>query len=151
MNTPTVSCLALLGALGLLAGCASEPASHLVTAPPPLPPTMAPAPQTIVVTQQPQQVLVAQPQQQVVATLAAPAGVNSYVVMQAPPAAPPEAVPTRPTTQHKWIPGYWTWQNNQYAWMAGHWEVPPYTAAVWVNPRWAPEGNAYRFYEGHWN
>ena len=146
MNTQKhLALVALCGALGLLAGCASEPESHLVTAPPPPAPGTAPAPQVVVVTQ---------PQaQQVVAVTAMPAGVNSYVVMQAPPApqAAPEAIPDRPTSQHVWLAGYWTWQNNRYAWMAGHWEVPPSNGATWVNPRWVPEGGAFRFYEGHWN
>jgi hypothetical protein len=153
MKTPRLPLLlTTVSALGFLAGCATEPESHLVTAPPPAAPTatpgMAPAPQQVVVTQ-PQQVVVAQPQQ-VVAVAAAPVG-TSYIVTQAPPAPQPEAVPPRPSSQHVWVPGYWTWQNNRYAWMAGHWEQPPTSTAVWVNPRWEPEGGAFRFYEGHWN
>ncbi|MEO5958964.1 MAG: hypothetical protein ABIR80_07590, partial [Opitutaceae bacterium] len=38
-----VSILSLAGLIGLLAGCASEPASHVVSAPPPPPPSTAPA------------------------------------------------------------------------------------------------------------
>jgi hypothetical protein len=92
--------------------------------------------------------VVAQPQQ-VVATTVAPG--TTYVVMQAPPAAQPEAVPPRPSSQDVWLPGYWTWRDNRYAWMAGHWERPPTNATKWVNPRWEPENGAYRFYEGYWN
>jgi hypothetical protein len=146
INRQTSSLFTICGVLGLLAGCASEPESHLVTAPPPAAPTTT---QTVVVTQ-PQQVVVAQPQQ-VVTTIAVPSNGTSYVVMQAPPAPQPEAVPARPSSQHVWINGYWTWQNNRYAWMAGHWEVPPSSNAVWVNPRVESDGGAYRFYEGHWN
>ena len=144
MNTPKIPSLVILcSALAFLGGCASEPESHLVTAPPPPAPGTAPAPaQVVVVTQQPQQA---------VAVVATPT-VNSYVVMQAPPAPqPPEAIPERPSSQHVWVAGYWTWQNNRYAWMAGHWEVPPYSNAKWTNPRWEPEGGAFRFYEGYWN
>lgn len=149
MNLKLTSLITCVGALGLLAGCASEPTSHLVTAPPPTAPTAAPAPQVVVVTQQPQQVVATQPQ--VVATVV-PGTVNSYVVMQAPPAPqPPQAVPARPSSEHVWVAGYWTWQNNRYEWMAGHWEVPPHRSAAWVNPRWQPEGGAFRFYEGYWH
>ncbi len=147
------SLLALCGALGLLAGCTTEPTSHLVTAPPPPPPTATPGavivPQQVVVTQ-PQQVVVAQPQQ-VVAVAATPTSVASYIVVQAPPAPQPEAVPAQPSSQHVWVAGYWTWQNNRYAWMAGHWEVPPYSTSVWIKPRSESEGGAVRFYEGYWN
>ena len=140
-TSPLTLVFALCGALGFLAGCASEPSSHLVTAPPPAAPTSSPQ----VVVAQPQQIIVTQPQQVTV-----PAG-TSYVVMQAPPASqPPEAVPARPSSQHVWINGYWTWQNNRYEWMSGHWEVPPSSNAKWVNPRWDSEGGAFRFYEGHW-
>ncbi|MDI1319344.1 MAG: YXWGXW repeat-containing protein [bacterium] len=140
--TKNVSLFALCGALGLLAGCTSEPESHLVTAPPPPAPGTAPAPQQVVVVTQPQQV---------VATAYVPGAANSYVVLQAPPAPQaPEAIPARPSDAHVWVSGYWTWQDNRYAWMAGHWVVPPYAGAKWVNPRSESEGGAFRFYEGHW-
>jgi hypothetical protein len=143
MNPTKITSLLLLCSALAFGGCASEPDSHLVTAPPPPAPGTAPAQaQVVVVTQQPQQA---------VAVVANPS-VNSYVVMQAPPAPqPPEAIPAQPTSQHVWVAGYWTWQNNRYAWMAGHWELPPHSRATWVNPRWSPEGNAFRFYEGYWN
>ncbi len=154
MNTKySLLALGVSAALGLMAGCASDPDSHLVSAPPPPAPTLAPGavpPGQTVVTPQ---VVVAQPQQQIYtpATATTPATVTSYVVTQAPPAPQPEAVPPRPSSSHVWVAGYWTWQNERYAWMAGHWETPPYTGATWINPRWAPEGTAFRFYEGHWN
>jgi len=72
------------------------------------------------------------------------------IVTQAPPAPPPQVVVAQPTPNHVWIPGYWTWRNERYEWMAGHWEVPPRAGAQWVNPRWENEGNAYRFFEGYW-
>lgn len=154
MNTKKLSLLGAAAALAAFAGCASDPDSHLVSAPPPPAPTVAPGavPPATVYTTPAQQVVVAQPQAVVTpATATTPATVTSYVVTQAPPAAQPEAVPARPSSSHVWVSGYWTWQNSRYAWMAGHWEVPPYTGAAWVNPRWEPEGGSFRFYEGHWN
>jgi hypothetical protein len=79
-----------------------------------------------------------------------PGSLNSHVVIQAPPAAPPEDLPTQPSSQHVCIAGYWTWRNGRYAWRAGNWEVPPHPRATWTNPRWEAEGNAYRFHEGYW-
>jgi hypothetical protein len=78
----------------------------------------------------------------------APAG--TVVITQAPPAPQPEAVPPRPSSDDVWVQGYWTWRNDRYEWMAGHWEVPPHTGAKWVPPRWEPERGAFRFYEGYW-
>jgi hypothetical protein len=73
------------------------------------------------------------------------------ITQQAPPATVPEAVSARPSSEHVWVPGYWTWRNSRYEWMAGHWEVPPRSDAKWVPPRWEPERGAYRFYEGYWD
>jgi hypothetical protein len=146
---PTMSVLTACGGLALLAGCASEPASVVVSAPPPPPPSAAPAPvvystpvHTTVQTVQPGTT---------VATVPSPTGSSSIVVMQAPPSAQQEVPAARPTRDHVWIPGYWSWQSNQYQWMAGRWVVPPRSGAVWVPPRWQPEGSSWRFYEGYWD
>jgi len=72
-------------------------------------------------------------------------------VTQTPPPPQAEVVIAQPSPRHVWIPGYWTWRNDEYEWMAGHWELPPNSGSVWVAPRWEQEGNAYRFYEGYWN
>ena len=53
--------------------------------------------------------------------------------------------------QYVWLNGYWTWRNDRYEWMAGHWELPPNGTSVWSAPRWEQEGNSYRFYEGYWH
>jgi len=128
-------------ALALLAGCASEPASHVVSAPPP------PAPSTqLVVAQQ-------QPTAQYVATnnLAQPQN-GVIIVTQAPPAIQQEVVLAQPSSDHKWVPGYWTWRNSRYEWMAGHWELPPSSSSVWIAPRWEHRSDgSYQFYEGYWN
>ena len=142
LHLPSLALLAVCGAVGLLAGCASEPSSVLVSAPPPPPPAVAPA---ATVYSAPQ----AQPA--VAVPVQTPVGQSSIVVMQAPPALQQEVPTARPSSSHSWVPGYWTWRNNQYQWMAGHWVVPPRTGAVWVPPRWQPEGASWRFYEGYWD
>jgi len=129
---------AVSGAIALLDGCSSEPESHVVSAPPP------PAPATQVIVQ-------AQPAQPMVATPVQTTS-GAIVVMQAPPVLQQEVVPVQPSSDHRWVPGYWTWRNERYEWMAGHWELPPSSSAVWVAPRWErTDRGAYRFYEGYWN
>ena len=134
------------GVIGLFVlGCASEPDSHLVSAPPPPKPTQAVVTTTVVSSPA-----------MVVAPTYAPAAtvvpvVNTVIVTQAPPPIQAEVVLAQPSPQHVWIPGFWTWRNQQYEWMAGHWELPPNSGAVWNAPRWEREGNAYRFFEGYWN
>jgi hypothetical protein len=148
MKSNYPSLFALTGALALLAGCANQPESHVVSAPPPAAPTTTQQ----VVGQQPQQVIITQQQpQQVVTTVNAAGGTTSYVVLQAPPAPQaPQAIPAQPSSSHVWIDGYWTWRNNRYEWMAGHWEVPPFSGAKWVAPRSESQSGGIRFYEGHW-
>ncbi len=139
--------LALCSAIGLMGGCASEPESHMVSAPPPSDPTVVAAPVTT--TTQTTQTTQTTPSGTVVTTQTTP--VNTIVVTQAPPAMRTEVVLAQPSSSHVWVPGYWTWRSNQYQWMAGHWEVPPYANASWTAPRWQTENGAYRFYEGAWN
>ena len=132
------------GGLALMAGCASEPDSHVVSAPPPPPPTA-------------QQVVVAQPGQQTTQTTTTTTGTavqtpnGTIIVTQSPPAAQQEVVLAQPSSEHKWVPGYWTWRNERYEWMAGHWEIPPSQSSVWVAPRWDRRSDgSYQFYEGYW-
>jgi hypothetical protein len=127
------------GAISLLAGCYSEPESHIVSAPPP------PSPQT--------QVVVAQTQPApVVVTGTAQTSNGTIIVMQAPPPIQQELILAQPSSEHKWVPGYWTWRNSRYEWMAGHWALPPNSVAVWIAPRWERTSDGgYRFYEGYWN
>lgn len=137
---------AVCGAIGLFAGCASEPESVVVSAPPPPPPTA-----TATVYSAPGTTPVAVQTPAGVATVPTPVGASSVVVMQAPPAAQQEVPSTRPSADHVWVAGYWSWRNNQYTWIPGRWDVPPRSGAVWVPPRWQPEGNSWRFYEGYWD
>lgn len=147
MSKPITSLLAPIpvfcGALVFLAGCATDPESHLVSAPPP------PAPNTVTTTTVSTPMVVATPTY--VATSNGMPVTNTVVVTQAPPAMPQEVVLAQPSPQDVWIPGYWTWRNNQYQWMTGQWVLPPSSSSTWVAPRWEQEGNAYRFYEGSWN
>ncbi|MEY4938434.1 MAG: hypothetical protein RIQ93_169 [Verrucomicrobiota bacterium] len=159
MNTPSTSpkpsgsgsrplvpyLAALCGAMGL-AGCASEPVSHVVSAPPPA----GPAP-VVYASQPAQTVYTTQTNHPTTVAVPSPVGGSSIVVMQAPPAAQQEVPPSRPTRDHVWVPGYWSWQSNAYQWRAGHWETPPRTGAIWVPPRWQMEGGSYRFFEGYWD
>ena len=140
-----VPLLVLCGAIGLLAGCATEPESHVISSPPPATPYRDNATVSTTTTQTTQTT----PMGTTVTTQTQPAG--TIIVTQAPPALQTEVILAQPSSAHVWIAGYWTWRNNQYQWMAGHWEVPPYAGSQWVSPRWESGNGAYRFYEGHWN
>ena len=143
-----ISALTLCGAIGLLAGCASEPVSHVVSAPPPA----APVTSTTVYTT-PAPVVAAPAPAATVTAVPSPVGASSIIVTQAPPQAQQEVPTPRPTRDHVWVAGYWSWSSSTgtYQWVAGHWEIPPRVGAVWIPPRWQPEGGSWRFYEGYWD
>ncbi len=123
------------GSLALMAGCSSEPESHVVSAPPPQTQVIVAPAQAAPVVQQPVQT-----------------ANGTIIVTQAPPTMQQEVVTAQPTSDHKWVPGYWTWRNSRYEWVSGHWELPPSRDSVWIAPRWErTDSGAYRFYEGYWN
>jgi hypothetical protein len=144
--TPAVMCC---GALVLLAGCASEPESHMVSAPPP---SASANSVTTTTTTTPVAVAVpvaGNPGNMTIATTTPV--VSTTIVTETPPALQSEVVLARPSPKYVWLAGYWTWRDARYEWMAGHWELPPGSRSVWVVPRWEQQGNAYKFYEGYWD
>ena len=145
--------IAICGSFALfLSGCDTAPDSHLVSAPPP----HAPVTTVMTTTTTTSPVVVASPgivvanSGYVTASSTVPV-VSTMIVTQAPPALQQEAVLAQPGPGYVWLAGFWTWRNERYEWMAGHWQLPPSSTSVWVAPRWEQEGNAYRFYEGTWN
>ena len=148
-TAPTARAVILCGTIAFLGACASEPDSHVVSSPPPPPPNAA-APVVVsqTTTTTPSQTTTMTPSGQMVTTQSQPV---STVVVTAPPAAQSEGVLAQPGPDYVWVPGYWTWRDSRYEWMAGHWEIPPHASAVWVAPRYETENGGYRFYEGYWN
>ena len=140
---------ACCGVLGLLAGCATEPESHVVSAPPPPDPTRSVTTTTTTTQNTIPGIVVANPGNVIIAN-PTPA-VGTTIVTVAPPALQTEVVLAQPAPGYVWLAGCWTWRNEQYEWRAGHWQMPPNSSAVWVAPRWEQQGNAYKFTEGYWN
>jgi hypothetical protein len=56
-----------------------------------------------------------------------------------------------PGHRHMWIEGYWDRQDNQWAWVPGHWEEPGQPGSHWIRPRYRREGGAYRYEPGRWS
>jgi hypothetical protein len=140
--TRIVPLLSLIALPFAVTGCGSYPESNVVSAPPPQ--VVQPQPQQVVVTQQPSTQVVT----------ATPVGNGQFIINQAPPVQQQVIVtqPSRPSSSHVWVEGYWSFKNQRYEWVASHWEVPPFSGAKWVPPRSErlSDGN-YRFYEGYWN
>jgi hypothetical protein len=120
-----------------MSGCATEPESHIVSAPPPnvQAPTVTTAPTQIVVTQ-------------------APVQNGTVVYTQVPQTAPQQMIvaqPARPSPDYAWVDGHWTYRNGRYEWINGQWEKPPYARANWVPPYSESRNDgSFLFYEGRW-
>jgi len=136
-------------ALGLLAGCASVPESHVVSDSPPPPPVRS-ITTTTTTTPDTMPAAVVVGSGSMLVTPATPA-VSTTIVTVAPPALQSEVVLAQPGANYVWVPGYWTWHSEGYEWVAGNWQLPPHSSSVWVAPRCEQQGNAYKFTEGYWN
>jgi len=85
----------------------------------------------------------------------APASHRTYRVVQSVPPPPPppmanEVVTPSPAANAVWIPGYWTYQANSYAWVAGHWEIPPANAHERIPDHWENNGSGYVYVQSYW-
>ena len=74
------------------------------------------------------------------------------VIVRQPPPPPREEVrtPPPPSPGYAWVPGYWSWGNNEWVWVYGRWERPPERMATWVPGRCFERGSDLVCRSGHW-
>lgn len=72
------------------------------------------------------------------------------VVKVGPPVARVEVRTAAPSHRHVWVGGYWRWNGNTHAWVAGGWQLPPPHRAVWVDGHWKKSGGGWAWVGGHW-
>jgi hypothetical protein len=67
-----------------------------------------------------------------------------------PPAPKVEEVPARPSRDHLWLDGQWTWETRRWVWKPGGWTVVPEDAryAPWRIERL--QNGALVYFAGHW-
>ena len=72
-------------------------------------------------------------------------------IVQTPPPGDREDIKRPPPTKaHVWVPGFWGWDGDHFAWRPGRWEVPPSPYTVWIAPEWKSVKGGYRFRPGNW-
>jgi hypothetical protein len=71
-------------------------------------------------------------------------------VRVAPPRPIIETRIAAPGPGYVWVGGYHRWDGGAYAWVPGHWMVPPRPRAVWVAHHWVRRRGGWVFVEGHW-
>jgi hypothetical protein len=76
------------------------------------------------------------------------------VVVQSPPPPPPprqtEVIVTQPAPDAIWIQGYWEFDGRAYAWVPGHWDVPPPRYHHYVAAHWQRREGAWVYVRGYW-
>lgn len=78
-------------------------------------------------------------------------GYRRVSVQPPPPSAPvSEAVPPAPGPNAVWIPGYWAFQGQSYAWVGGTWQIPPPNSHAYVVAHWEMQGNQYVYVQSAW-
>lgn len=74
---------------------------------------------------------------------------EEHYVMRAPPPPREEVIVAAPSPAHVWVQGRWAWRNG-WAWLPGHWAVPPRARAHWVPGYWDSRPRGWVWIEGHW-
>jgi hypothetical protein len=77
---------------------------------------------------------------------------RTVVVTSEPPPPKVEVRGTAPSETHVWVDGNWTYQNDHWVWLPGHWEERPRLNALWVPGHWDrnPDGSGWVWTEGYW-
>ncbi len=74
----------------------------------------------------------------------------SYAPPSVPPAPVADVVTAAPASNALWIPGFWSFDGQRYAWVAGHWEIPPPMAQAYVVAHWERRPEGYAFVQSYW-
>jgi WXXGXW repeat (2 copies) len=75
---------------------------------------------------------------------------GEIVVPQAPPTGRTQVVPPAPSAADVWVPGFWSYNDNHWAWVPGQWKAPRREGAVWVNGHWHRVTGGWVWTPGHW-
>jgi hypothetical protein len=67
-----------------------------------------------------------------------------------PPAPPQEVITVQPEPAAVWIYGFGAFAGDRYAWVPGHWEVPPPRCRMFVAPHWRRHRGSYVYIQGYW-
>jgi hypothetical protein len=67
-----------------------------------------------------------------------------------PPALREELIPPPPAATVTWEPGRWSWNNDQWVWVAGQYVPRPTPQAVWEPGHWVQQANGWLWVDGQW-
>jgi len=80
-----------------------------------------------------------------------PDEIRPTIVTIAPPPIRVETVVVRPGPAYVWARGYWDWDGDSWAWVAGRWAMGPTTTATWVPARYQRVSGGWEYVPAHWS
>lgn len=81
---------------------------------------------------------------------AAPAPAQTVtVVHEEPPPLRTDIYVRAPGPRYVWCGGEWEWR-GRWAWVDGHWDLPPYPSTVWIGGSWSRGSHGWQHSHGHW-
>jgi hypothetical protein len=72
------------------------------------------------------------------------------VVVRARPPMPHYVRVQAPTPRHIWIEEEWEPRGGAYAFVGGHWALPPHPGWIWVPGHWRVRPRGEAWVPGHW-
>jgi hypothetical protein len=76
---------------------------------------------------------------------------GAQVVREIPRTPPWHLVSPSPGPGYRWVAGHWRWNGRRYAWISGHYALPPYPGAHWVNGHWQRVDKGWQYVDGYWS
>jgi len=73
-----------------------------------------------------------------------------YTVAVAPPRMRVERRTSAPSDQYVWVEGRWVYQDEDWRWTPGSWQLRPNRSAEWISGRWVREGGNWNWVPGYW-
>jgi hypothetical protein len=82
-----------------------------------------------------------------------PEDIEQEKTPKAPSAPPPpkeEIIAVAPAPAVVWVSGFWMWNNTQWIWIPGSWQMRPSATLRWRAPAWRVRGSVHVFVPGGW-
>jgi hypothetical protein len=75
---------------------------------------------------------------------------SSQVYVTVRPPIPHYVRPVAPSPSHIWIDEEWEERGGQYAFVGGHWALPPHPGWFWAPGHWRHTPRGEQWFRGHW-
>jgi len=75
---------------------------------------------------------------------------HAQIVVDVRPPVPHYVRVAAPSPRHVWIDEEWEPRGGSYAFVGGHWALPPQPGMRWAPGHWGDRGHGHYWTPGHW-